>query len=62
MKEQYIVICIKELNTYTQTTRKRFTYQEAIEYASGVAPDRDPHIVPVKPVELDVNSYPRNDA
>ena len=60
---QYIVICLKDFtqedpSTYVQTTRKRFTYEEAIEYASQIPDSRDAHIVPVNYVRVDKKKYP----
>jgi hypothetical protein len=63
MEEQYIVICLKDKTkkdpaTYVQTTRKRFSYDEAIKYANTVAPSRDACVVKVKPVKLSGHKYP----
>ena len=60
---QYIVICLKDFTeedpaSYVQATRKRFSYQGAMEYAFNIAQSRDPHIVPVAYVRLDKNHYP----
>ncbi len=63
MEEQYIVICLKDKTkkdpaTYVQTTRKRFSYDEAIKYAYGVNFSRNACVVNVKSVKLDKHSYP----
>ena len=60
---QYIVICLDDKteenpSTYIQATRKRFTYQEALEYMFHIAPSRQARIVPVENVPLDENGYP----
>ena len=60
---QHIVICVKDFTeedpaTYVQATRKRFTFQGAIKYASTIAPSRHPRIVPVPYARLDKNNYP----
>jgi len=61
--DQHIVICLKDFTeedpaTYVQATRKRFSYQNAIEYASSIAPSRCPRIVPVPYVRLNKKNYP----
>ena len=60
---QYIVICLKDKTTenpatYTQTTRKRMNYDEAIHYAKAISPERLPLLVAVPWVETDENGYP----
>jgi len=60
---QYIVICLKDKTeqdpaTYVQVTRKRFEYEEALKYASGVAPSRLAIVVPVPNAELNKKGYP----
>jgi len=66
MSEQYIVICLKDTTerdvaTYVQVTRRRFSYQQAIEYMPAIAPSRHPRMVAVPAVKINKERYPVNE-
>ena len=63
MNKCFIIICLKDSTpedpaTYVQTTRKRFTYDDAMARTKSYAPSRYPLVVAVPWVELNKNDYP----
>ena len=63
MLNQNIIICLQDSSlenpkTYVQSTRRRFSYDDAMERAKGYAPSRCALVVAVPWVELDENDYP----
>ena len=63
MNKVFIIICLKystpeDPATYVQSTRRRFTYDDAWNRAKSYSPSRHPLVVAVPWVELDENDYP----
>lgn len=68
MDKQFIILCLQDTDpyeipkndwTYVQTSRRRFSEEEAKDRLEYIAKERRPVIVEVPPVLLDEEGYPK---